>query len=198
MVSIFSGTPRDGHGQHQAAGWAAQEAFRVAGDSTVFPELSAQEGLAPFAPLKLYPECPLRSAATTLTLDGGMLDPAVGQSFHQIAMRGRSLHRSQDMGQIQGMGPSLVRLQLLQDRTGKGGDGLWNGVDNQPGFPPAGRTASRRWAAAGDGAPFELCRAGGFRSGGTGAAQVGRDSETCFPGLVVTSRARSSRSGRLG
>ena len=27
IVSVFSGTPRDGHGQHQAAGWAAREAF---------------------------------------------------------------------------------------------------------------------------------------------------------------------------
>src|ERR687883_2067866 len=44
VVSIFSGTPRDGHGQHQAAGWAAAEAFRVAGDSTRFRELEG-EGL---------------------------------------------------------------------------------------------------------------------------------------------------------
>src|ERR687884_2325600 len=46
VVSIFSGTPKDGHGQHQAAGWAAMEAFRAAGDSTRFPELAREEGLA--------------------------------------------------------------------------------------------------------------------------------------------------------
>ena len=28
IVSIFSGTPRDGHGQHQAAGWAASKRSR--------------------------------------------------------------------------------------------------------------------------------------------------------------------------
>ena len=39
IVSIFSGSPRDGHGQHQAAGWVAREAFAAAGDSTRFPEL---------------------------------------------------------------------------------------------------------------------------------------------------------------
>ena len=38
-------------------------------------------------------------------LDGGVLDPAVGKSYHQIAMAGRSLHRSQDMGQLRGSGP---------------------------------------------------------------------------------------------
>jgi LmbE family N-acetylglucosaminyl deacetylase len=129
VVSIFSGTPRDGHGQHQAAGWAAQEAFRVAGDSTVFPELWTEEGLPAFQPEKLYRSTRFDSAATTLRIDGGALDPAEGQSYHQIAMRGRSLHRSQDMGQLQGIGPSVVRLQLLQDRTGRGADGFWSGVD---------------------------------------------------------------------
>lgn len=136
VVSIFSGTPRDGHGQHQAAGWAAQEAFRLAGDPTVFPELGRDEGLAPFTPLKLYRSARFDTAATTLTLDGGALDPAVGQSFHQIAMRGRSLHRSQDMGQLQGLGPSAVRLALLQDRTGAGSGGLWDGIDTTLGGVP--------------------------------------------------------------
>ena len=129
VVSIFSGTPRDGHGQHQAAGWAAQEAFRVAGDSTRFPELEREEHLRPWAPLKLYLSTRFDSAATSLTMDGGALDPAVGQTYHQIAMRGRSLHRSQDMGQLQGIGPSLVRLRLLVDRTGRGGGGIFAGID---------------------------------------------------------------------
>ena len=45
LVSIFRGNPRDGHGQHQAAGWVTREAFEVAGDSTRFPELLREEGL---------------------------------------------------------------------------------------------------------------------------------------------------------
>jgi LmbE family N-acetylglucosaminyl deacetylase len=133
IVSIFSGTPRDGHGQHQAAGWSALEAFRIAGDSTRFRELFREEGLLPWSPVKLYRSARFDSAATTLTLDGGVLDPAVGKSFHQIAMAGRSLHRSQDMGQLQRMGPSKVRLALLDDRTagtpGSGGADLFAGVD---------------------------------------------------------------------
>lgn len=129
VVTIFSGTPRDGHGQHQAAGWAAQEAFRIAGDSSHFPELQREEYLRPWRPLKLYLSTWFDSAATTLTMDGGALDSAVGQTYHQIAMRGRSLHRSQDMGQLQGIGPSQVRLRLLVDRTGKGGGGIFAGVD---------------------------------------------------------------------
>jgi LmbE family N-acetylglucosaminyl deacetylase len=128
VVSIFSGTPRDGHGQHQAAGWAAQEAYRIAGDPTRFGQL-ARAGLAPWTPLKLYRSTRFDSAATTLLLQGGLLDSAVGKSYHQIAMAGRSLHRSQDMGQLQRIGPSVVRLALIDDRTGKGGDALWGGID---------------------------------------------------------------------
>ena len=143
VVSIFSGTPRDGHGQHQAAGWAAQEAFRLAGDPTRFPQL-AREGLAPWTPLKLYRSTRFDSAATTLLLQGGMLDSAVGKSYHQIAMEGRSLHRSQDMGQLQRIGPSVVRLALLQDRTGRGGAGLWSGIDTTlAGLAAAGKSGDR-------------------------------------------------------
>jgi LmbE family N-acetylglucosaminyl deacetylase len=128
VVSVFSGTPRDGHGQHQAAGWAAQEAFRIAGDATRFPEL-ARDQLAPWMPLKLYRSTRFDTAATTLVLQGGVLDSAVGKSYHQVAMASRSLHRSQDMGQLQRIGPSVVRLALIQDRTGKGSEGLWAGID---------------------------------------------------------------------
>ena len=69
------------------------------------------------------------TAATTLRLPGGVLDSAVGLSFHQIAMAGRSLHHSQDMGRLQQIGPSTVRLALLEDRTGRGKEGLFAGVD---------------------------------------------------------------------
>lgn len=128
IITVFTGTPADGHGQHQAAGWAAAEGFRVAGDPAVFPELEREEGLAPFTPLKFYRSSRFDAGATTISLDGGRLDRAVGQSFRQIAMRSRSLHRSQDQGSLQEIGPSAARLQLVTDRTGAGA-GLWDGVD---------------------------------------------------------------------
>ncbi|HEU4829027.1 MAG TPA: PIG-L family deacetylase [Gemmatimonadales bacterium] len=141
IVSIFSGTPRDGHGQHQAAGWVAREAFRVAGDAGRFPELASEEGFEPWTPSKLYRSTWFDTTATTLTLDGGVLDEAVGRSLHQIAMQGRSLHRSQDMGRLQAIGPARVRLRLLEDRTG-GGNELFAGIDtllrrdaSEPGTP---------------------------------------------------------------
>ncbi|HKP28058.1 MAG TPA: PIG-L family deacetylase [Gemmatimonadales bacterium] len=127
IVAVFSGTPRDGHGQHQASGWAAREAFKAAADPARFPDLSA-EGLGPWKTLKLYQSARFDTASGVATLDGGALDRAVGQSYLQIAMRGRSLHRSQDMGVAQRMGPSTVRIRLLEDLTG-GGAELFAGID---------------------------------------------------------------------
>ena len=131
VVSVFSGTDRDGHGQHQAAGWAAHEAFRVSGNPEVFPELLIEEGLPPWAPTKLYRSARFTPRLATLLIPAGDLDPVVGQSYSQIAMRSRSQHRSQDMGRLQLMGPYTVRLELVEG--GSAGDperdDLFRGVD---------------------------------------------------------------------
>ncbi len=169
IVTVFTGLPRDGHGQHQAAGWAAKEAFAAAGDSTRFPELAREEGIRPWTPLKLYRTTQFDTTATTLVLDGGVLDLAVGKSYHQIAMAGRSLHRSQDMGRLQRVGPSPVRLALLEDRTSEGSSGLFDGIDTSlPAMPwrdaPGidGPAARRRFAARADSARVAL-GTGAFR-----------------------------------
>src|SRR5690606_4139095 len=94
IVSVFSGTPRDGHGHHQAAGILAREAFDIAGDAGRFPELFSEEGIPAWTPLKFYRDYGVTGG---ITLDGGVLDPATGHSLHQLAMRSRSQHRSQDM-----------------------------------------------------------------------------------------------------
>jgi LmbE family N-acetylglucosaminyl deacetylase len=163
IVSIFSGLPRDGHGQHQAAGWAAREAFAAAGDSTAFPELARDEGLRPWTPLKLYRSTRFDSTATTLTLESGVLDQAVGKSYHQIAMASRSLHRSQDMGRLQDIGPSEVELALVEDRTAEGSAGLFDGIDTTLAAMPwrdapgtDGPAPRRRFAARADSARAAL------------------------------------------
>src|SRR5690606_33478585 len=53
IVSVFTGTPLDGHGQHQAAGIMATEAFTAAADPERFPE-QIEAGLRPHAAAHLY------------------------------------------------------------------------------------------------------------------------------------------------
>jgi LmbE family N-acetylglucosaminyl deacetylase len=58
LLSVFSGGPTDGHGQHQVAGEITQEVFTAAADPRVFPEM----GLEPWAPLKVYGRVPFAYA----------------------------------------------------------------------------------------------------------------------------------------
>lgn len=109
IVSVFSGTPRDGHGQHQAAGILALEGFHAAADPARFPELEREETLRPWTTAKLYRDYGVQDG---IVLDAGVLDPATGMSLHQIGRRSRSQHRSQDMGTLEEPGPASVRIAL--------------------------------------------------------------------------------------
>ncbi len=132
IVAVFSGTPRDGHGQHQVSGILAKEAFHAAADPGRFPELEREEHLAPFQPLKFYRDYGVTGG---ITLDGGVLDPATGHSLHQLAARARSNHRSQDMGALEEPGPSQVRIRLEEVAPGVAageGDSLFAGVPVLP------------------------------------------------------------------
>jgi hypothetical protein len=131
VVSIFSGTRRDGHGQHQAAGIIAREAFFAASDPGRFPE-QLRNGVEPWAPLKLYRSTRFDTASATLTVETGTLDLLYGRSYHQIAMASRSKHRSQDMGRVESLGPRRTSMQLVESRVGVGAEddsSLFNGVD---------------------------------------------------------------------
>ncbi|PYO75022.1 MAG: PIG-L family deacetylase [Gemmatimonadetes bacterium] len=120
IVSVFSGTPADGHGQHQVAGVLARQAFETLRDSS-------------WGPVKLYRSLYFDTAAATLRLDAGVLDPVDGRSYHQIAMAGRSQHRSQDQGQLERPGSSIARLAFIEwrDRSRRptDGDGFFSGID---------------------------------------------------------------------
>ena len=125
IASAWSGTPNDGHGHHQAAGLLTREAYRAAADPKRFPE-QIKEGLRPWQAKKLY----LRSfdgtasprelvpSLATLSLNTGEFDPLLGQSYYEIAARGRSQHRSQDAGAIEARGPRFSRLRLIDSKVG--------------------------------------------------------------------------------
>ena len=53
VIGRFTGTPADGHGQHQLAGYLTPLAYKAAADPQQFPEQLA-EGLRPWQAKKLY------------------------------------------------------------------------------------------------------------------------------------------------
>ncbi len=115
IVSVFHGTARDGHGHHQASGILAKEAFEAAADRERFPHLE-EEGLFPWAPTKLYHLLWREPEGVELRVQTGVLDPLLGRSHFQVAMAGRSRHRSQDMGVAEAPGPWASRLALAASR----------------------------------------------------------------------------------
>ncbi len=94
LVARFSGTERDGHGNHQASAILTKEAFHAAADRNRFPEQIAQ-GLEPWQPKKLYigNVCPWGSmtcpdADWTVKFNTGERNADLGMSYVQFAMKG--------------------------------------------------------------------------------------------------------------
>ena len=94
LVARFSGTERDGHGNHQASSILTKEAFRAAADPKRFPDQIAQ-GLAPWQPKKFYigNVCPWGSmtcpdADWTVKFNTGQRNQELGMSYVQFAMEG--------------------------------------------------------------------------------------------------------------
>ena len=137
IVSVFSGTARDGHGQHQLAGVVAHEAFDAAGDPARFPELAAQ-GVAPWQARKLYRSMRFIAAQATLAVPTGTFDPVLGRSHFQLAMESRSRHRSQDMGSAESMGPRSSNLSLVASRVAGEEVAAAGGADSAAGAGAAG------------------------------------------------------------
>jgi LmbE family N-acetylglucosaminyl deacetylase len=117
VVSVFPGEPHRNHGQHQEAGVIAYAAFPVAGDPAALPELAA-EGLAPWKPQALFCCTYFGGDRATVTTSISALDPWTGKSIYQLAAASRSMHRSQDMGRLQPLGPQEGRLVWVAGAAG--------------------------------------------------------------------------------
>src|SRR6266567_4272315 len=107
LTSRFSGTKRDGHGNHEASGVLTHEAFRAAADPNRFPE-QIKEGLLPWQAKKLYLGNPPRMFTGgniadedyTAKLDIGEYSPVLGMSYTQFALEGLAHQTSQGTGGI--------------------------------------------------------------------------------------------------
>ncbi|HEY0997373.1 MAG TPA: PIG-L family deacetylase [Gemmatimonadaceae bacterium] len=117
IIAVFSGTPRDGHGHHQASGILAREVFDAAADTVRFPR-SESGSLAPWAPLKFYRAQRFNPADATVAMNVGAYNPLLGRSYAEIAGESRSQHLSQAFGTIQPKGARLDYVRLEASRVG--------------------------------------------------------------------------------
>jgi LmbE family N-acetylglucosaminyl deacetylase len=120
ILSRFHGSDRDGHGNHQAAGLMAQEAFIAAGDRNRYPDQLA-DGLLPFAPAKVYIGGLRPNEDWTVRIDTGEYDPILGDSYDNVARRGLSYQRSQVSGRFTPItGPNYGHYKLVAGVGAKG------------------------------------------------------------------------------
>ena len=133
IISVFSGTPRDGHGQHQAAGILAREAYDWAADTVRVPR-SATAGFGAWTVQKFYRGASFRRENATLAFNVGEYDPLLGRSYAEIAAISRSQHRSQAFGTLQPLGVRMDYLQREASRVAAPEDpkaerSLFDGID---------------------------------------------------------------------
>src|SRR4051812_33925946 len=121
IILGFSGTPADGHGQHQASALLGKEAFEAAADPARFPEQlkyvqtwkAAKLVHAGFGgggrgrgPQDANTPPPPPPIAPSVQVNTNGYSPFLGLTFDQLATISRSQHRSQGFGNVgQGPGP---------------------------------------------------------------------------------------------
>ncbi len=134
IILRFSGTPRDGHGQHQASAILGREAFSAAADAKRFPE--QLQWVQPWQAKRLM----WNPAAFTkeqreeaekmpnhITVDSGEYDPVLGHSYAEIAGMSRSMHRSQGMGAAERKGS--VKDFLVTQSGPTAAHDIFDGID---------------------------------------------------------------------
>jgi|CXWL01.1.fsa_nt_gi LmbE family N-acetylglucosaminyl deacetylase len=107
VVAQFSGTPADGHGQHQFAGYIAPLAVKAAAD----PAQCSEAGQA-WTVRKVYARHRGQGDAR-LRINTGKFDPVLGRSYFEIAMEARSQHKSQEQGVLELRGDQFSGLNLM-------------------------------------------------------------------------------------
>lgn len=115
VISRFSGTPADGHGQHQFSGYISPLAVKAAADA----EQCSDAG-APWQVLKFYVGQGFRSTGEpSLRINTGKYDHLLGRSYFEIAMEGRSQHKTQEQGVLELKGDRFSGLNLIESKLPK-------------------------------------------------------------------------------
>lgn len=115
VISRFSGTPADGHGQHQFSGYISPLAVKAAADET-----QCKDAGQTWQVKKFYVGQGFRSTQEpTLKINTGQYDSLIGRSYFEIAMEGRSQHKTQEQGVLELKGEKFSGLNLVESKVEK-------------------------------------------------------------------------------
>lgn len=125
VISQFTGTPADGHGQHQFAGYISPLAVKASADRQQCP------AAGPAWSVKKFYVRHRGQGEPTLRINTGKYDPLLGRSYFEIAMHARSQHRSQEQGVLELRGDQFSNLTLLESEVPKAEKetGIFDGLD---------------------------------------------------------------------
>src|SRR5579872_4762439 len=153
IILRFSGTPRDGHGHHQASAILGKEAFSAAADQNRFPEQLRY--VQPWQAKRLFwnvfsftaeQEKEAKALPHLVEVDTGEFNPILGKSYAEIAGISRSQHRSQGFGAAERRGPAKNFLATI---AGERADrDAFEGIDTTWSRLPGGEAVGRILAEA--------------------------------------------------
>ncbi len=148
IILRFTGTARDGHGQHQVSALLGKEAFSAAADPHRFPE--QLQWVEPWQAKRIMwntfaftrqQEEESAKLPNQIAVDLGTYDPVLGHSYAEIAGMSRSLHRSQGMGAPERRGSAKNFLVLVAGEPAS--KDIFDGIDTTwnrfPGGAPIGK-----------------------------------------------------------
>jgi LmbE family N-acetylglucosaminyl deacetylase len=116
VISRFSGTPADGHGQHQFAGYISPIAVEAAADANQCKGVN----LETWQVLKYYVGQSFRdNSEPTLKINTGKYDFLIGRSYYEIAAEGRSQHKTQEQGGLELKGDRFSGVNLVWSKVPK-------------------------------------------------------------------------------
>src|SRR5258708_10734324 len=144
IILRFSGTPRDGHGQHQASAILGKEAFSAAADPQSFPEQlrwvktwQAKRLMWNVFAFTREQEKEAEQLKDRIEIGPGEYDPVLGHSYGEIAGMSRSMHKSQGMGTFERRGSQ--KNWLVTVAGDKATKDVFDGIDITWSRVPAGQ-----------------------------------------------------------
>lgn len=153
IILRFSGTPRDGHGQHQASAILGKEAFSAAPDPSRFAE--QLKYVEPWQAKRLMwnvfsftaeQEKEAERLGGRVKVDAGAFNPVLGYSYGEIAGMSRSMHRSQAMGSPERRGVMDQYFVTIGGDTARGD--VFDGIDTTWKRVPGGAEVAELLAEA--------------------------------------------------